>query len=277
MQVEDLLNRQKISYTLSGKDLVTLCFNPEHDDTNAGSFRIDKITGAMNCFACGFKGSVFAHFGTKGNPLMIAREKLKRKISEKLAENVGLEIPTNAVPFAREWRGISADTYRKFEAFEHNDSDFIGRVVFPIRSFSGRIAGFNARHLTLNQHPKYLISPPNAKLPLFPKVKPVEGSIVLVEGMFDMLNLHDKGLDNAVCAFGTRKVTKDKLNLLKVQGVSRLDIMFDPDEAGTLAAAEVKELAERMEMYARVITLKNQDPGELTASEVLRLKEKLYG
>ena len=92
-----------------------------------------------------------------------------------------------------------------------------------------------------------------------------------------MLNLYDKGLTNTVCAFGTQKVTKEKLQVLKIQGIQGLDIMFDGDDAGAEAAKKVGELAEAVELDIRTITLKDKDPGELTASKVIKLKEKLYG
>ena len=104
--------------------------------------------------------------------------------------------------------------------------------------------GFNGRALGPAEN-KYLISPPRAKLPLFPsKPAVVEGKVLLVEGIFDMLNLYDKGLTNVVCGFGTKKITKEKLNLLKIQGVTGIDIFFDGDDAGQKAAKEVAGLIE---------------------------------
>ena len=279
MEVEELLNSKKIAFVPSGRDYKVCCLNPEHDDSDP-SMRIDRITGIFNCFVCGFKGNIFTFFGEKANRLQIKRELLKRKLHKKLAESVGLEIPKNHVAFTRDWRGISGQTYSEFEAFEHNDNDFVGRVVFPIRGISGKILGFNGRALTPEKAPKYLITPGDSSFPLFPaRVKPVNGSVVLVEGIFDMLNLYDKGLTNVVCAFGTKKVTKDKLTLLKVQGVTNIDVLFDNDDAGQDAAKETVDLIETLEMTARVVGLPKSvnDAGELTAQQVLKLKEKLYG
>jgi DNA primase len=69
-----------------------------------------------------------------------------------------------------------------------------------------------------------------------------------------------------------------KLSLLKLQGVQGIDIMFDGDEAGRQAAEKAKDLAEKLEMSARVVKLRdNIDPGNLVQSEIERLKGKLYG
>lgn len=215
---------------------------------------------------------------------MMKRQMLKTKIQEKLSENVGFDIPENAIPYEGDWRGISPETYKHFGAFQHNDKSFIGRIVFPIRTVSDKVAGFNARHMTMNHHPKYVISPPGAKLPIFPPHPEIyNGNIILVEGIFDMLNLFDKGLRNTVCSFGTMKLlskdktdAKNKLNIYKLKGVTGIDIFFDGDEAGQKAAEGVKELCEELEFTVRNIKFADKDPGELTALQVLKLKETLY-
>lgn len=276
MVVEELLKSRGIDFKSSGKDFVIRCLNPDHEDKNP-SLRIDRTTGIFNCLSCGYSGNLFNHFGEKANWLQIRREKLKSTISDKLVETSGLEIPSNAVPFDQDWRGISGDTFKSFEAFQHSNSEFIGRVVFPIRNITGKIVAFCGRHQG-QVDPKYLFHPAGAKLPLFPVVKPIQGRIILVEGIMDMINLHDKGLTNAVCAFGVNKVTPDKINILKIQGISGIDIFFDNDDAGQNAAQKLKELLENNELIVRNITMKNvKDPGELTASKVIKIKETLYG
>ena len=54
--------------------------------------------------------------------------------------------------------------------------------------------------------------------------------------------------------------------------------MFDGDDAGRQAAEQAKTIAEKLEMSARVVKLRdNIDPGNLTKPEIQRLTEKLYG
>lgn len=276
MRVEELLAKEKIEYTPKGQDLLIRCLNPEHEDNNP-SLRIDKITGIFNCLSCGFKGSLFKHFGEKPNADEILREKLKDKIRQKMSETIGLEMPPDSVPYEGNWRDISPETYKKFEAFQNADSHFIGRICFPIRDTTGRIVVFTGRHTTMSHNPKYLHYPRGIQLPFFPQVKPILGSVILVEGLFDMLNLHDKGLTNAICAFGTNTSTVAKLQLLSMQGVRNIDIMFDSDEPGQNAAAKVTEMCEKAGLQHRNINLNSGDPGDLSESAVIKLKEKLYG
>jgi len=275
MIVDELLTAQRIEFRPSGKDYLIRCLSPDHEDRNP-SLRIDKTTGIFNCLSCGYSGNLFNHFGEKPDWLQIRREKLKSMLSDKMIETSGYNIPENAIPFNQDWRGISASTFMKFEAFQHNNSEFIGRVVFPVRGITNKITSFCGRHQG-QVDPNYLFHPAGSKLHLFPIVKPIQGRIILVEGIMDMLNLHDKGLTNAVCAFGVNKVTVEKINILKIQGIYGIDIFFDNDDAGQNGSAKLKDLLEQNELASRnIIFGKTKDPGELTALQVIKLKETLY-
>jgi DNA primase len=124
--------------------------------------------------------------------------------------------------------------------------------------------------------PKYMITPSKAKMPLFPIVTPIQSSVILVEGIYDMINLHDKGLTNAVCCFGTNNINIEKLQMLSMQGVTRIDVFFDGDEAGQKASEKVKELCEKVDLISRNVHLKGTDPGALTIPQIEKLKRKLY-
>ena len=77
-------------------------------------------------------------------------------------------------------------------------------------------------------------------MPLFPVSKSYTIFYHSCEGIFDVMNLHDKGLTNAVCCFGVKNVTEEKLQVLSVQGIERIDIFLDNDEAGQKRAAAKK-------------------------------------
>ena len=272
--IDDILEQRGIKYIVKGNDFIVHCLNPEHDDSNP-SMRIDRVTGIFQCFSCGYKGSILTLFNEKINHLQVRRELLKQKIINKRAESIGLSFPLNYTPYLGNWRNIRPNTYRKFEAFQHTNPDFINRINFPIRDMSGKIVAFNGRHLT-DGIPKYKISPRGAKMPLFPTVTPRSGKIILVEGIFDVINLHDKGLTNAVCCFGTTNINEDKLSMLSIQGASGIDVFFDGDDAGQEAAEKVEAMCERVGLLSRNICLKHTDPGALAQSQVDKLKSKLY-
>ncbi len=105
----------------------------------------------------------------------------------------------------------------------------------------------------------------------------IGNSVILVEGIFDMINLHDKNLKNAMCCFGVNKVTPEKLALLKMQGVTGIDIVFDGDDAGRRGAEKTKAMALENGFLAETYDLgDNRDPGSLSESEVRQLEEHIY-
>jgi DNA primase len=274
MNVEELLISKGIAYIPKGGDYEVRCLSPHHEDRHP-SLKIDKITGIFNCFSCGYKGNLFTLYGERINFLQQKRELLIKKIKNKVAESIGLTFPADSTPYIGEWRNIRQETYTKFEAFTSLHKDFVERVCFPVRDVSGRIAVFNGRHMS-GGTPKYKISPPGAKIPLYPKVEPIRGSVILVEGIFDMINLHDKGLTNTVCCHGTRNISEDKLSMLKIQGVEEVLVFFDGDDPGQEAAEEAINMCEALGLLTQNIHWKGKDPGELSERQVDNLRKQLY-
>ena len=254
MTAEELLIEKGITYRLSGQDAVISCLNPEHDDTNP-SMRVDKIDGRFNCFSCGFKGNLFTHFGAPSSPLEVRMHRIKEKIQKVKSETIGIQLPKDRL----EWKGggfrnISEETLRIWDAFTWNVPKFENRIIFPIRDITGKTIALIGRTINDMGMNKYYIYPSGVEMPFIPaKVKPIQNRVILVEGIFDALNLWDKGLKNTVCCFGTQQVNWVKLSLLKLQGVQGVDILFDGDEAGRKAGEVAKGLAEKLELSARVV------------------------
>ena len=279
MIAEELLQSKGIQYRLSGKDAVISCLNPEHDDTNP-SMRVDRVTGIFHCFSCGYKGNLFTYYGAPASPTEVRIHRIKEKIQKVKSETVGIQLPKDRLKWkGGGFRNISEETLDIWDAFTWNVPQFENRIIFPIRDITGKTVSLIGRSLDDFSQMKYYIYPNGVEMPFCPaKVKPIQNRVILVEGIFDALNLWDKGLKNTVCCFGTQQVNWVKLSLLKLQGVQGIDIMFDGDEAGRQAAEKAKDIAEKLEMSARVVKLRdNIDPGNLTKPEIERLTEKLYG
>lgn len=280
MGVEELLTKKDIYYIPKGGDLLIQCLNPEHDDKNP-SCRVDKITGVFHCFSCGFKGNIFAVFGIQRDYIGEKAHKLMSMIQDIKLSTRGVEIPVGSIPFNRDYRGISSDTYRKFEAFT-NDIEFPDRLVFPIRDITGRIVVLQGRHFYSSGKDKYYNYPSKVRLFPYPQnVENINSSIILVEGLFDMLNLHDKGLCNAVCTFGVSTLSDNSIGILsnfKYQGVQKIYVMFDGDEAGLRNSEKlVKTIISTSMFEAEQIILDEEiDPGDLLKADVEMLKRNIY-
>ncbi len=125
---------------------------------------------------------------------------------------------------------------------------FRGRIVFPIRTPGGGIAGFGGRIFGGEEDenaPKYLNSPDT---PVFRKNRILYGlhesketirderTALIVEGYFDVIALHQHGIKNAVASMGTA-LTSDHVGSLRREGFCEtLVFCFDPDAAGEGAA-----------------------------------------
>ena len=118
---------------------------------------------------------------------------------------------------------------------------FQDRLIFPIKSSSGRVIAFGGRALG-EGNPKYVNSPENKYfsksrvLYLFNlaryKIKET-GFAVLCEGYMDAIAFHKNGLENACAILGTG-LTKFHLNALK-KVTDNLLLVLDSDNAGMLA------------------------------------------
>lgn len=276
--VLDLLNKQNIAFQVSGRDYLIHCLNPEHKDSNP-SFRVDRVTGVAHCFSCGFKTNIFKFFGVFSNPIPIRIAKLKDKLRDLRTQHLGLEIPDGATPYTRIFRGISAQTLKHFGAFYTNQVEkLIDRIVFPVKDITGKTVVYVARHTLSDGNPRYVNYPAGVQIPTFPPKCPTgHRSMVLVEGIFDMLNLYDKGLECAVCCFGTNTLQRDtKLKLLpyKAQGITHIYLLFDGDDAGDKAAKILKPLIEDEGFIVEIIKLPDGlDPGELSKEDVTGIAE----
>lgn len=266
--VLELLKVKNVAFTISGKDYVTKCFNPEHNDSNP-SFRIDKTSGIAHCFSCGYKMNIFKYYGVLTNNVSIRIVKLKEKLKALKEVNDGLDMIDGAKPLTSPFRGVSLQTLKEFGAFyTDRDEELVDRVIFPIKDVRDKITAFVGRHTMSSGNPRYMIRPSGAQVGLYPvKLPDHPKNIILVEGIFDLLNMWDKGAKNVVCVFGTSKLYNDtaaKLMPYKVMGVEKIFLLYDGDEAGKTAAEKTKPLIEECGFTVEVINLpEGMDPGEL--------------
>ena len=276
--VLQLLQKNNIPATSSGQDWVTHCLNPDHDDRNP-SFRIDKSSGIAHCFSCGFKTNIFKYFGITTTPYSVKIAKLKKKLENLNISMNGVEFPERQVPITKPFRGISTATLKHFDAFctTTGDEKLQDRIWFPIKDLRNKTQVFVGRHMLSSGNPRYLNYPSGVRLPIYPEVFEDAKSVVLVEGIFDMLNLYDKGLKNVACTFGTNTLFEDaqlKLLSLKTQGINKIYLMYDGDEPGQKAMEKLEPILQECNYLVEKIVLEEtQDPGDLSQEYVNSIKE----
>jgi DNA primase len=111
--------------------------------------------------------------------------------------------------------------------------------MFPIWNERGKIIGFGGRALMPDAQPKYLNSPESS---LYSKSHVLyaqhfardsaqkAGRLVVVEGYFDCLSLHQAGIENVVASCGTA-LTPQQVAIM-ARYVPEVVMNYDPDAAG---------------------------------------------
>lgn len=276
--VLELIQKNSLQFTVSGRDYLIKCLNPDHNDSNP-SFRVDKVTGVAHCFACGFKTNLFKYYGVFTNLVPMKIMALKEKLDALKKFGQELELPQGYTPWTKQFRGVSPATLKHFGAFYTNAVEKLqDRIIFPIKDITQKTVVYVGRHTMSAGNPRYINYPQGVKIPLFPAHLPSGySSMVIVEGMFDMLNLYDNGCENVVCAFGTKTLqndTKQKLLPFRAQGITHIYLLFDGDDAGKSAARDLKPLLEAEGFIIEIVELPDgTDPGDLDAENVRSIAE----
>ena len=276
--VLELIQKNNLQFSVSGRDYLIKCLNPDHDDSNP-SFRVDKVTGVAHCFACGFKTNLFKYYGVFTNLVPMKIMALKEKLANLKKFGQELELPVGYTPWTKLFRGISPATLKHFGAFYTTQVEKLqDRIVFPIKDITNKTQVFVGRHTMSNGNPRYVNYPQGVTLPVFPAYLPSGySSVVIVEGLFDMLNLYDKGCENVVCVFGTNTLQNDiksKMLPFRAQGITHVFLLFDGDEAGRKAAKIYKPLMEAEGFITEIVDLPDgTDPGELGEADVASIAE----
>ena len=154
--------------------------------------------------------------------------------------------------------GSRVSTYDRFRA----------RVMFPIADPRGQVLGFGGRIMEDGASPKYLNSP---ETDLFFKGRSLygmdkarqsatsAGRFYLVEGYFDVIALHQNGIENVVAPLGTA-LTSDHVQILRRLAPSVM-LVFDGDAAGIGAALRTLDLFMNSGIEVRVLLLPaGEDP-----------------
>ena len=163
------------------------------------------------------------------------------------------------------------DDSRKFDRFK-------GRVMFPIHSMSGRVLGFGGRILTNDKKAaKYQNSPESD---IYHKSKVLYGiyyakqaiakedNCFLVEGYTDVIQLHQRGIENVVSSSGTA-LTSEQIRLIN-RLTKNITVLFDGDAAGLRASLRGIDLILEQGMNVKVCTFpEGEDPDSFAKNNEL--------
>ncbi len=152
---------------------------------------------------------------------------------------------------------------------------FRNRLIVPIHDMQGRVVAFGGRSLD-GQEPKYLNSPESE---IFEKGKMLfafekassnirkRDKAIIVEGYFDVISLHSKGITNSVASLGTALNKYQISQLCRCTDNKNIILNFDSDNAGKLATkrviTEVESLSLNDQINLKILQLSGfKDPDE---------------
>ena len=211
-----------------------------------------KVDDALQAFRIGYAPS-----GWDGLATFLRQQ----SVSPIAAESVGLLVPRSA--------GSG-----HYDRFRH-------RLMFAVVDPQGKVIAFSGRALAempsqepkenKGETPKYINSPEspiytkgNALFGLFQARHEIRAkdTAVVVEGNFDVVSLHARGMQNVVAPLGTA-FTVDQAKLLK-RFASSVTLLFDGDSAGRKATRLSREPLKQAGLTARVASLpQGMDPDDV--------------
>ncbi len=167
----------------------------------------------------------------------------KNGYDDKLLFKVGLSIHTDRLNYDR----------------------FHGRVIFPIHSMTGRVIGFGGRILGNDPEKKLAKYQNSPQSEIYDKSHTLYGiyfaknaivrqdCCILVEGYFDVLRMHQIGMENVVASSGT-SLTTEQIRLVK-RYTNNITMLYDGDAAGLHAAVRGTDMILSEGMNVRVVVL----------------------
>ena len=166
-----------------------------------------------------------------------------------LMTHLRLKDPAGSGLFVKNDRGEIYERFRR-------------RLMFPISNERGKTIAFGGRVLAAEAQPKYLNS---AESPLYSKSHVLYalhlardaaqkgGRLVVVEGYFDCLSLHQAGIENVVASCGT-SLTPAQVSIM-ARYVPEVVMNYDPDAAGQNAMRRSIDLLLAKGLRVRILKL----------------------
>ena len=140
-----------------------------------------------------------------------------------------------------------------------------GRVMFPIHNLTGKVVGFGGRILNADPEKKLAKYQNSPESEIYQKKETLYGiyfakgaivnkdECILVEGYFDVLRMHQLGIENVVASSGT-SLTIEQIRLIKRYS-RNITLLYDGDAAGVHAALRGTDMILAEGMNVRVVVL----------------------
>lgn len=282
-----LLRQYQVPLRRSGRDQYRgLC--PIHRGEGRDAFHANLSRNVFHCFSCGAGGTVLDFVAAmEGCTLREAALKLHDRTDQPPLQRPTVQLVTkkSKVPLPLGFalrgidsthpyltaRGIEAATAEKFGiGFYRGSGIFNGRLVIPIHDARGELVAYCGRALDGTQ-PRYRFPSGFAKAEVLFNLHRAASDesaavVVVVEGFFACLKLHQAGVRSVVALMGSALYQSQQRQLL--ERFRRVILMLDGDAAGRRATATI---ATQLQQHASVSVIHLPDavqPDQLSPGQI---------
>jgi DNA primase len=146
---------------------------------------------------------------------------------------------------------------------------FMGRIIFPLTDQRGATVGFGGRAIDRSSQAKYINSPDsfifNKRRVLFglKQLRISNDTVLVVEGYFDVLTLHQAGFKSTVGLLGT-EISIEQMRILENLARNAI-LIFDGDSGGHAALLKCLKV-QRHNLTVKAVVLPEGDPDEFVRS-----------
>lgn len=290
--LESVLRQYRVKLRRSGKDQYRgRC--PIHGGEGRDAFHANLARNIFHCFACGAGGTVLDFIAAMERcSLFEAAEKLmcltssfgqtrptpsgKELVTERRRISLPLNFSLRGIDYTHPYlvdRGISTETALTFGVgFYVGPGLMHGRLVIPIHNAAGELIAYCGRSVDQTQ-PRYRLPPGFAKsevlFNLHRAASTGAGSVVIVEGFFDCMKVHQAGIQAVVSLMGA--VLYDPQCHALVARFPRMILMLDGDITGRRAT---KMIAAKLRPSCLVHVIELPDgvqPDQLSTREIRQI------
>lgn len=304
ISIEAVLGHYQWKYLRRRGDRVQGCC-PIHRGHRADAFNVDLRNNGFHCFSCQAHGGVLdlvvamercslrqaGLFLTEWFTVTTEMRTLESTVDQKKTAQLIREKERLAAPlkftlrpvdsghaYLRE-RGVDPHTAAHFGVGYYAAPGLLqGRVVIPIHNERGQLLAYAGRSIN-GTGPKYKLPTDFAKsrvlFNLHRAIAHHQQTIVVVEGFFDCLKVHQAGLPCVVALMGCSLSEHQETLLLR--SFRNVALMLDADSAGVHGSAVI---ADRLSKHCNVEIvglITGQQPDRLSTPEIHQALSKLGG
>jgi DNA primase len=289
VKLEFVLRHYHVKLRRSGKDQYRGCC-PIHRGDGRDAFHVNLARNIFHCFACGAGGTVLDFVAAMERcSLFEAAQKLqamtcssvptistpneKKLVTERRRVSSPLNFELTGIdcrhPYLAE-RGITEQTAREFGVGFYSGPGLMHRrLVIPIHNAEGQLLAYCGRSVDQTQ-PRYRVPSGFAKseilFNLHRAVAGSENSVVVVEGFFDCMKVHQAGIRSVVALMGS--VLYEPQRQVLLERFNRVILLLDGDPTGRKASTVIAQRL-RPDCDVRIISLPDGvQPDQLSAEGI---------